>query len=186
MPQLKIHQYRYENITSRMNNVFSPLLRSPSKLPRTPHAISYTVSWDSHFPVLFRNCLGVPAASAEYQTLPVLSSPLLVVVVSAILPVSDRHCHFSGARLNWKARVWNVAKRCVVSCIPATGTSTCVPAITSSVCAGKCLAWPRSCVAYSWRYAMKGSLRGWLAHNSVRRFCRTGRSVAVFTGRSAV
>jgi hypothetical protein len=120
------------------------------------------------------------------STLPVLSSSLLVGIVSAILPVSDRHCHFSGARLKWKSLVWNVAKRCVVSCLPVTGISTCVSAITSSVCAGKCPAWPPSCVAYSWRYAMKESLRGWLALNSVRRFCRTERSVAAFTGRSAV
>jgi len=160
---------------------FFPLFRRLNKLQRTLHAIAYT-----HFPVLFWNCLGVPAASAEYETLSVLSSPLLIIIVSAILPVSDRHCHFSGARLDWKSRVWNVAKHCVVPWMPATGISNCVPAIISSVCTGKCPAWPRSCVAYSWRYAVKESLRGWSALNSVRRFCRTGRSVVAFTGRSAV
>lgn len=120
---LELYQYRYKNITCRMNKIFFPLFRSLNKLQRTPHAISYTVSWDTHFPFLFGNCLGVPAASAQCQTLPVLISPLLVVIASVILPLSDRHCYFWGARLNWKSRVWNVAKRCVVSCMPATGIS---------------------------------------------------------------
>jgi UDP:flavonoid glycosyltransferase YjiC (YdhE family) len=119
---LEPHQYRYENVTCRMTKIFFPF-RSLNKLQKTPHIISYTVSWDTHYPVLSGSCLGVLTASAEYQTLPVLSSPLLVVIVSAILPVSDRHCHFSGVRLNLKSRVWNVAKRCVVSCMPATGIS---------------------------------------------------------------